>query len=55
MIKEIHNYEVSETFNIIFKSVFTMLIMGIFIFVVYSLNSQMFTVSTEIVRELVER
>ncbi len=55
MIKEIHNYEVSETFNIIFKSVFTMLIMGIFIFVVYSLNSQMFTVSTEIVREMVER
>jgi hypothetical protein len=55
MIKEIHNYEVSETFSIIFKSVFTMLIMGIFIFVVYSLNSQMFTVSTEIVRELVER
>ena len=55
MIKEIHNYEVSETFNIIFKSMFTMLIMGIFIFVVYSLNSQMFTVSTEIVREMVEK
>lgn len=55
MIKEIHNYEVSETVNIIFKSMFTMLIMGIFIFVVYSLNSQMFTVSTEIVREMVER
>ena len=55
MIKEIHNYEVGETVNIIFKSMFTMLIMGIFIFVVYSLNSQIFTVSTEIVREMVER
>ncbi len=55
MIKEIHNYEVGETVNIIFKSMFTMLIMGIFIFVVYSLNSQMFTVSTEIVREMFER
>jgi hypothetical protein len=29
--------------------------MGIFIFVVYSLNSQIFTVSQEIVRELIER
>ena len=55
MIKEIHNYEVGETVNIIFKSMFTMLIMGIFIFVVYSLNSQIFTVSTEIARELIER
>ena len=55
MSKEIHNYEVGETMNIIFKSMFTMLIMGIFIFVVYSLNSQMFTVSTEIVREMFER
>ncbi|KFZ26932.1 MAG: hypothetical protein KQ78_00698 [Candidatus Izimaplasma bacterium HR2] len=55
MIKEIHNYEVGETVNIIFKSMFTMLIMGIFVFVVYSLNSQIFTVSTEIARELIER
>jgi tetratricopeptide (TPR) repeat protein len=55
MIKEIHNYEVGETFNVIFISMFTMLIMGIFIFVVYSLNSQIFTVSQEIVRELIER
>ena len=55
MIKEVHNYEVGETVNIIFKSMFTMLIMGIFVFVIYSLNSQMFTVSTEIARELIER
>ncbi|MBN2604330.1 MAG: hypothetical protein JXR62_00745 [Bacilli bacterium] len=55
MIKEIHNYEVGETMGIIFKSMFTMLIMGIFIFVVYSLNSQIFTVSTEIAREMIER
>lgn len=55
MIKEIHNYEVGETVNIIFKSMFTMLIMGIFVFVIYSLNGQMFNVSTEIVRELMEK
>ncbi len=55
MIKEIHNYEVGETFKIIAVSMFTMLIMGIFLFIVYSLNTQIFTVSTEIVRELVER
>jgi tetratricopeptide (TPR) repeat protein len=55
MIKEVHNYEVSETVGIIFKSAFTMLIMGIFIFVIYSLNSQIFRVSEQIIRELVER
>lgn len=55
MIKEIHNYEVSETFGIIMLSMFTMLIMGIFIFVIYSINSQIFTVTTQIARELMER
>lgn len=55
MIKEIHNYEVGETVKIIFKSAFTMLIMGIFIFVVYSLNNQFFTVVSEIIKELIER
>jgi len=55
MIKEIHNYEVGETVKIIFKSAFTMLIMGIFIFVIYSLNNQFFTVVTEIIKELIER
>ena len=55
MIKEIHNYEVGETFKIIFVSMFTMLIMGIFLFTVYSLNTQIFNVTEEIVRELVER
>jgi ABC-type phosphate/phosphonate transport system permease subunit len=55
MIKEIHNYEVSETFNIIFVSMFTMLIMGIFLFVIYSLNTQIFRVTLEISRELLER
>lgn len=55
MIKEIHNYEVGETVKVIFVSMFTMLIMGIFLFIIYSLNTQIFTVSEEIVRELVER
>lgn len=55
MIKEIHNYEVGETFGIIFVSMFTMLIMGIFLFVIYSLNSQIFNVSLQIGRELLER
>jgi hypothetical protein len=55
MIKEIHNYDVGETFGILFVSMFTMLIMGIFLFVVYSLNSQIFRVTLEISRELLER
>ncbi len=55
MIKEIHNYEVNETFKIIAKSVFTMLIMGIFLFVIYSLNNQIFSVASDIARELIER
>lgn len=55
MIKEIHNYDVGETFGIIGVSMFTMLIMGIFLFVVYSLNTQIFQVGLEIGRELLER
>ena len=55
MIKEIHNYDVGETFGIIGVSMFTMLIMGIFLFVIYSLNSQIFRVTLEISRELLER
>jgi hypothetical protein len=55
MIKEIHNYEVGETFGIIFISMFTMLIMGIFLFVVYSINTQIFTVTEEIAREMIQR
>jgi tetratricopeptide (TPR) repeat protein len=55
MIKEIHNYEVGETFGIILVSMFTMLIMSIFIFVVYSLNNQIFSVTSQIVREMMER
>lgn len=55
MIKETHNYEVGETFGIIFISMFTMLIMGIFIFVVYSIDTQIFTVGEQIARELIQR
>lgn len=55
MIKEIHNYEVGESFNVIFKSIFTMLIMGIFIFVIYSLNSQLFNMTEQIIREVIQR
>ena len=55
MIKEIHNYEVGETFGVIGISLFTMLIMGIFLFVIYSIDTQIFTVSEQIARELIER
>jgi hypothetical protein len=55
MIKEIHNYEVGETFGVIFISMFTMLIMGVFIFVVYSINTQIFSVGEQIARELIQR
>lgn len=55
MIKEVHNYEVGETFGVIFISMFTMLIMGIFIFVVYSINTQIFTVGEQMARELIQR
>jgi uncharacterized protein with PQ loop repeat len=55
MIKEIHNYEVGETFGIIGISVFTMLIMGIFLFVIYSIDTQIFNVTEQITRELMER
>jgi hypothetical protein len=55
MIKEIHNYEVGETFGVIGISLFTMLIMGIFLFVIYSIDTQIFTVTEQIARELIER
>lgn len=55
MIKEIHNYEVGETFGIIGISVFTMLIMGIFLFVIYSIDTQIFNVTEQIAREMMER
>jgi hypothetical protein len=41
MIKDIHNYEVGETVSVIFRSVFTMLIIGLFLFVFYSIGSQL--------------
>lgn len=55
MIKEIHNYEVGETFGVIGISLFTMLIMGIFLFVIYSIDTQIFNVTEQIARELIER
>ncbi|GIQ65712.1 hypothetical protein PACILC2_42800 [Paenibacillus cisolokensis] len=41
MIKDIHNYEVGETVSVIFRSVFTMLIIGLFLFVFYSIGRQL--------------
>ena len=55
MIKEIHNYEVGESFGVIFKSIFTMLIMGVFLFIIYSLNSQIINVTEQIIREVIQR
>ncbi|WP_274365951.1 YIP1 family protein [Paenibacillus thermotolerans] len=41
MIKDIHGYEVGETAGVIIKSLFTMLVIGLFLFVFYSLGSQL--------------
>lgn len=52
MIKDIHNYEVKETIVVIFKSIFTMLLIGLFLFIVSSLFNQLFSVLSEIIKEV---
>jgi tetratricopeptide (TPR) repeat protein len=55
MIKDIHNYEVKQTIGIIFKSMFTMLIMGLMLFIINALSSQMISIFSEIITEVSNR
>ena len=55
MIKDIHNFEVGETCAVIFKSIFTMVIIGVFLFILYSLGNQIYSFLYEITREVVNR
>jgi tetratricopeptide (TPR) repeat protein len=55
MIKDIHNYAVVETFGIIFRSLFTMLIMGLFLYVVNAMSNQLITFVSEVVQEVILR
>jgi len=54
-IKDMHNYEVGETMTIILKSTFTMLIIGLFLFVLYTLGSQMVSFITDVITEVGRR
>lgn len=54
-IKDIHNYEVGETAGVIFRSLFTMLIIGLFIFVFYSLGNQLVGFAHDVVTEAINR
>ncbi len=51
MIKDIHNYEVFRTIIVIFKTGFTMLVAGIFVFLVYSLAQGYVTLALDIIKE----
>ncbi|MEK5353995.1 MULTISPECIES: YIP1 family protein [Paenibacillus] len=51
MIKDIHSYEVGETVNVVFKSTFTMLIIGLLLFVLYSLGSQLLDFGYDVITE----
>jgi hypothetical protein len=55
MIKDIHNYEVGETVDVIFRSFFTMLIIALFIFVFYSLGNQLVGFTHDVVTEAINR
>lgn len=55
MVKDLHNYEVGETFSIFFKGLFTMLIIGLFLFVVYSLGNQLLGFLGDVITEVSRR
>ncbi|MGJ0564826.1 hypothetical protein ACR73B_06645 [Enterococcus innesii] len=55
VIKDLHNYEVGETFTIIFKSIFTMLIIGLCVFVLYTLGSQLINFILDVITEMSAR
>lgn len=55
MIKDIHNYSVSKTIRVIFVSFFTMLIIGLFLYVINALGNQLLAVIREIIGEVIYR
>lgn len=55
MIKDIHNYEVGETMDVIFRSVFTMLVMGLFLFVLFSIGGQLTGFMKDVTTEVMAR
>jgi len=55
MIKDIHNYSVKETIQIILKSLFTMLIFGLLIYILNSFYNQMADIVIDIWNEVRER
>jgi tetratricopeptide (TPR) repeat protein len=55
MIKDIHNYSVSKTFGVIFKSLFTMVIFALLIYIISSLTNQIITIVSEIIMEVLNR
>ena len=55
LIKDIHNYEVGATIIIILKTIFTMAIIGVFIFVLYSLFNTLSELIVDIIREVILR
>jgi hypothetical protein len=55
MMKDMHNYNVGETIGVIVKSVFTMLIIGLFLFVLYSVGNQLISFLLDVVTEVSKR
>ena len=55
MIKDIHNYEVGETNSVIVRSFFTMLIIGLFMFVFYAIGSQLYHFVYDLITEAIKR
>nr|WP_144923657.1 hypothetical protein [Paenibacillus bovis] len=54
-IKDIHNYNVGETIIVFLKGIFTMLIIGLFLFVLYSLGNQLIGFLGDLVTEVSRR
>jgi len=54
-IKDIQNYEVGETVGVIVRSAFTMLIIGLFLFVLYSIGYQLLGFVHDVVTEAGKR
>jgi hypothetical protein len=54
-IKEIHNYEISQTFKNLFMTLFTMLIIGLIGFIVYVFGSQLSGFLESFIKEVLFR
>ncbi|MEW9050038.1 MAG: hypothetical protein AB2392_02705 [Neobacillus sp.] len=55
MIKDMQNYSVGETLSVVSKTLFTMLIIGLFLFVLYSVGSQLISFMLDVVTEVGKR